>query len=41
MEVVFLVGCYNTMAMLTMSLGIEVEAEAETDERLKELRQYT
>ena len=41
MEVVFLVGCYNTMAMLTMSLGMQVEAEAETDERLKALRQYT
>ena len=41
MDAVFLVGCYNTMAMLTMSFGIEVEAEAETDERLKHLRQYT
>ena len=41
MEVVFLTGCYNTMAMLTMSLGMQVEAEAETDERLKDLRLYT
>ena len=41
MEVVFLVGCYNTMAMLTKSFGIQLETAPETDERLKELRQYT
>jgi 4-carboxymuconolactone decarboxylase len=41
MEAVFLVGCYNTMAMLTKSFGMEVEAGGDTDERLKELRQYT
>jgi len=41
MEVVFLVGCYNVMAMLTNAFGIEIESDPETDERLKALRQYT
>ena len=41
MEVVFLVGCYNVMAMLTNSFGIEVESDPETDAKLKEMRQYT
>ena len=41
MEVVFLVGCYNVMAMLTNSFGIEVESDPETDARLKAMRQYT
>lgn len=41
MEVVFLVGCYNVMAMLTNSFGIEVESDPETELRLKALRQYT
>ncbi len=41
MEVVFLVGCYNVMAMLTNCFGIEVENDPETEERLKALRQYT
>lgn len=41
MEAVFLVGCYNTMAMLTKSFGIEVEQDPDADERLSELRQYT
>jgi 4-carboxymuconolactone decarboxylase len=40
MELIFLVGCYSTMAMATRSLGIEVEA-AEVHTRLAELRQYT
>ena len=41
MEVVFLVGCYSVMAMITLSFGIEVEQDAEIDERLAQLRQYT
>ncbi len=41
MEVVFLVGCYNVMAMLTNCFGIEIENDPETDERLEALRQYT
>ena len=41
MEVVFLVGCYSVMAMITLSFGIEVEQDAELDERLAQLRQYT
>lgn len=41
MDAVFLVGCYNTMAMLTKSFGIEVEADPEVDGRLEQLRQYT
>jgi 4-carboxymuconolactone decarboxylase len=41
MEVVFLVGCYATMAMLTNSFGIAVEDSPETDERLKAIRNYT
>lgn len=41
MEVVFLVGCYNVMAMLTNCFGIEIENDPETEERLKALRQYT
>jgi 4-carboxymuconolactone decarboxylase len=41
MEVVFLVGCYNVMAMLTNSFGIEVESDPETDAKLKAMRQYT
>ncbi len=41
MEVVFLTGCYNVMAMLTNSFGIEVESDPETDEKLKAMRQYT
>jgi alkylhydroperoxidase family enzyme len=41
MEVVFLVGCYSVMAMITLSFGIEVEQDAEVDQRLAQLRQYT
>ena len=41
MEVVFLVGCYTVMAMLTNCFGIAVESDPELDERLKALRQYT
>jgi alkylhydroperoxidase family enzyme len=40
MELIFLVGCYSTMAMATRSMGIQVEA-AEVHTRLAELRQYT
>lgn len=41
MEVVFLVGCYTVMAMLTNSFGIEIEDDPEADEKLKAMRQYT
>ena len=41
MEVVFLVGCYNVMAMLTNSFGIEIERDPEADEKLRAMRQYT
>jgi 4-carboxymuconolactone decarboxylase len=41
MEVVFLVGCYTTMAMLTNSFGIALEQDPEADEKLKAMRQYT
>jgi 4-carboxymuconolactone decarboxylase len=41
MEVVFLVGCYNTMAMLTKSFEIPLEGGAEDLERIQDMRQYT
>lgn len=41
MEVVFLVGCYNVMAMLTNSFGIALESDPEADAKLKAIRQYT
>ena len=41
MEVVFLVGCYNTMAMLTQSFGMELEDAPEDFERIEKLRTYT
>ena len=41
MDLVFLVGCYNVMAMLTKSFGIELVADPATDAQLKALRQYT
>jgi 4-carboxymuconolactone decarboxylase len=41
MEVVLLVGCYSVMAMLTNTLGIAVESDPETENRLRALRQYT
>mgnify|MGYP003387869500 FL=1 len=41
MEVVFLVGCYAVMAMLTKSFGMELEAPPEDFERIQSLRTYT
>lgn len=41
MEVVFLVGCYNTMAMLTKSFGMPLEGASEDFARIEKLRQYT
>ena len=41
MEVIFLVGCYAVMAMLTNSLGIPLESGKDTYRRLGELREYT
>lgn len=41
MEVVGLVGCYTTMAMLTRSFGIEGEPKTAAEQRLAELRDYT
>lgn len=41
MEVVGLVGCYTTMAMLTRSFGIEPEPKTDAEQRLAELRDYT
>lgn len=41
MEVVFLVGVYTLMAMVTKSFGITVEDGTETFTRLAQLRQYT
>lgn len=41
MEVVFLVGAYTLMAMVTKSFAIAVEDGAETFNRLEQLRQYT
>lgn len=41
MEVVFLVGCYNVMAMLTNSFGIALESDPEADAKLKAMRHYT
>lgn len=40
-EVVFLVGCYNTMAMLTNSFGMPLEDSAQDIARIESLRQYT
>lgn len=40
MEVVFLVGCYTAMGMITNTFGIPLETEAETAE-LNRLRGYT
>lgn len=40
MEVVFLVGCYAVMAMLTKTFGMELESAAE-DARIQSLRAYT
>ena len=41
MEVVFLIGCYNVMAMLTNSFGIAIESDPQADEKLKAIRAYT
>ncbi|MCB2061399.1 MAG: carboxymuconolactone decarboxylase family protein [Novosphingobium sp.] len=41
MEVVFLVGCYNTMAMLTKSFGMPLEGAADDFDRIEKLRTYT
>jgi len=40
MEVVFLVGCYATMAMLTRSFGMPIE-EADEAGQVESLRDYT
>jgi len=41
MEVVFLAGCYLTMAMLTKSFGIQLESAPGEFERIYTLRSYT
>ncbi len=41
MEVVFLAGCYLTMAMLTRNFGIELEPGNGEFERINTLRSYT
>ncbi|MCB2077026.1 MAG: carboxymuconolactone decarboxylase family protein [Novosphingobium sp.] len=41
MEVVFLVGCYNTMAMLTRSFGMPLEGADEEFDKIQNLREYT
>lgn len=41
MELVGLVGCYITISLLTRSLQIEPEGDANDSERLDELRDYT
>jgi alkylhydroperoxidase family enzyme len=40
MEVVFLAGCYLTMAMLTKTFDMQLEHSAEVDEQLDALRTY-
>jgi alkylhydroperoxidase family enzyme len=40
MEIVFLAGCYLTMAMLTKSFGIELEPENGEFEKINSLRSY-
>lgn len=40
MEVVGLVGCYSTMAMMTRSFGIQPEDRQQVEKRLAELRTY-
>jgi alkylhydroperoxidase family enzyme len=39
-ELVFLAGCYNTMAMLTKSFGMELETEDEDHQKINALRTY-
>ena len=41
MEVVFLGGCYVTMAMLTKTFGIPLEKQDEDYDNITSLRQYT
>jgi len=41
MEVVFLAGCYLTMAMLTKTFGIELESAPGEFEHINTLRAYT
>src|SRR3546814_17158905 len=40
MEVVGLVGCYTTMAMVTKTFDIQIEESEATTENLAALRQY-
>ena len=40
MELVFLAGCYHTMAMLTKSFGMQLETEPEVADALDKLRTY-
>lgn len=39
-ELVGLVGCYTTMAMITKSFGIQPETKADVEQALSELRTY-
>lgn len=39
-ELVGLVGCYTTMAMITKSFGIQPESKADVEQALAELRTY-
>jgi hypothetical protein len=41
MEIVGLVGCYTTMAMLTKTFGIQPESTQNTAQQLATLRNYT
>jgi 4-carboxymuconolactone decarboxylase len=41
METVFVVGCYTIMATITRSFGMQAEQDAETAQRLAQLREYT
>lgn len=41
MELVFLAGCYLTLAMTTKTFGIQLEPDPETHEQVNALRTYT
>lgn len=41
MELVFLAGLYETMAMLTKSFGMPLESEAQDFEKIQSLREYS
>lgn len=41
MEVVFVAGCYQTMAMLTKTLGMQIEETNDEFEDINRLRAYT